>query len=232
MKYGIILFLGIVSNRTSAQVFKSLGLKPGINFTQFEWELREESRFPVEYFETKRTIGYNFFVTADVIMKKQWGVNSSLGFVQKNGTHIFLDWVQGNAYRSSTKYTLDYVSLINVARIKVPLSSTFKLTASAGPRLEYMVDPSEHLERYTPVGFSYHITREDINRLNVGLSTGIGVLLKLNKLTLGVDAWRNFNLNTIVSAKGPRLDGLGDEGFYLKMKDKTYMLNLLCIFDL
>jgi hypothetical protein len=232
MKYRILLVLALVTNHVSGQIFKNLGFKPGINFTQFAWELRESSGFPAYNFETKRSIGYNLFITTDLIAKKRWEVNSSLGFVQKNGTHTFLDWVQTTSYRSTTKYTLNYISLINVIKAKIPISNAFNVTGSAGPRLEYLLDSPQHLKDYVPGGFFYYNTREDIHRLALGLSASVGVLLKLKKLTWEIDAGRNFNFNTIISAKGPRLDGLGDAGFYLKMKDETYMINLLCIFDL
>ena len=232
MKYRILLVLALLTNHVSGQIFKNLGFKPGINLTQFEWELRENSRFPAYRYETKNGLGYNFFVSTDVITKKRWDVNSSLGFVQKNGTYTFLDWVQTTSYRSSTKYTLNYLSLINVVRAKLPVSGALNLTGSAGPRLEYILDAPEQLKDYVPAGFFYYNTRQDIQRLTLGLTASVGVLLKLKKLTWGIDAGKNFNFNTIVSAKGPRLDGRGDEGFYLNMKDRTYMVNLLCFLDL
>ena len=72
MKSGIILFLVVITNQALGQVFKTLGFEPGVNFTQFAWELRESSGFPAYNFETKRSIGYNFFITTDLIANKRW----------------------------------------------------------------------------------------------------------------------------------------------------------------
>jgi hypothetical protein len=180
----------------------------------------------VERFETKRTIGYHFFATADLVNKKHWVFNSSLGFQQKRADHQ-------DPFRKSSlnnTHTLDYLSFANIWRIKLPLGNRLILSAHVGPKIDYLLNYSDNFKVFGLGGFFYY-PENDFEKINIGLNSGVSFLINMRSFHIGAEASRNFNFNPVISATGPRADGLGDEGFFLRMNDRTYLLTLLLIWD-
>jgi hypothetical protein len=129
-------------------------------------------------------------------------------------------------------YKLKYLSFTNLAIRKIKLNEMISLKGYLGPRLDYLIGYSENVINFTSGNFFYLADDDELKRINIGLNAGIGFNIEMKKFTIGIETSRNVNFNQIISAKGPRADGRGDEGFYLELSDKTYILNLTARYKL
>lgn len=222
----IVLYL--LMSEGYAQTFKTVGVKAGVTVSRLEWELRQNSGFPIEEIKTKWTAGYFVQVSADLIDKQKWSFNSSLGIIQKNGNYID-EYYFGNQLSSTDiPHKLTYVSFVNLLKGKIGVSEVSFLTCHLGPRIDYLIVYSDNVTRFAPYGGNYFYNADDdLRRVNIGLNTGIGFQVEMKNKLLGIEVSKNFNFNKIYDATGPRLDGNGDEGFFLTLNDSTFIVNLL-----
>ena len=78
----LLLSLATVSQ---AQFFKTVGFKTGITRSYFTWNYKANSTATYEGNDkSDKAIGMVFLVTGDIIEKKNWGVNLSGGWLQRN----------------------------------------------------------------------------------------------------------------------------------------------------
>lgn len=227
----IIISIGLAGAKCYAQKGIDIGFKAGITDTRLIWELRQSSNFPSERVESKRKIGYYFQVSANLIKGKNWDWNSSLGVLQKNGEFPFYVIIQ-NRYNTSTnveKWT--YLTFTNLFRRTFKLSELFSVVGNVGPRVDYLINNSHN--SFSQGGAFFYTDNGDINKFNFGANAGLGVMLNFNnRIKVGLEGTRSFNFNKIMSAKGPRADGLGDNGFYFRIKDSTYIINTVLLIPL
>ncbi len=214
----------------NAQNELNIGFKTGLSYTKLIWELRENSGFPEERIESKKKAGYFFQLSADLIKRKHWNWNSSLGVLQKNGEFEFYVFRQNSTSVSPNIYKWTYLSFTNLARTELALNKSIYLTGNIGPRIDYLIKNSN--DSFSVGGAFFYRDNGDINKINIGLSGGLGIMFQLNKVKLGLEGNRNINFNSIMNVKGPRADGYGDEGFYFKVKDNTFILNTLLLIAL
>lgn len=226
---GLALLLTSAGN---AQILKSIGIKSGVTVSQLKWEIRQNSMFPTETLKSKRTIGYFFQIISDIVETDKWLVNSSFGFLQKNGVYNNPFFVGNQFGTEEVYYRLNYLSFTNLAIRKVKLNNVVSFRVYLGPRIDYLVGHSDNVVNFNSGYFFYIASDDDLKKINIGLNTGIGFNFEIRKFTLGIEASRNFNFNQVMSAKGPRADGYGDEGFSFNLTDKTYILNLAARFKL
>lgn len=214
----------LLSHSGYGQVFKNMGVSSAINFAPLEWEYRYSGSEPVTIRKSeKQPVGYNFYITTDLIEKKIWSINSSLGWIQKRGT-----FSEPSSLVVSVPYKLDYISWISSVKGKIPLGKPFSVNVAVGPRMEYLLTPWHQIPAFAPNDdtFFYFHRKEDVRRFVVGLTGGIGLIYQMKKTTLQLSGWKSLNFNPIISAHGSRVDGMGDDDFYFKMRDKTYGMAL------
>lgn len=206
----IILLSGGVS---WAQLLKTVGIKFGITSSILSLEYSEASIYPVIKEESESAIGFNAMLTADVIMKKYWDINSSLGFTQKKSVSF---------YDTGDKdfNTLNYVSFVNSVRGKLPVSKSINFYAQLGIRFDFLVKQDGDFY------ILYFPGEPDLNKLNFGVNTGGGLSYRLEKMIISLELSRNFNFNKILDESGERSDGFGDEGYFYQLSDKTYFFSL------
>jgi hypothetical protein len=230
--YKIMLTVFILSiGPSQAQIFQNAGLQAGVNFTRLEWKYRPSSS-EKEVIRRSRNIstGYHIYLTSNLLAEKHFDLTSSLGWIQKHG--IFSE--QPAFADADLHYRLNYLSFISAVSGKLSLSRRLSGTAELGPRVEYLLNANNQLTDFSPNDDSiyYYYEDEDINRWSIGLVGGVGIKYKKDNLTIGLKTTRNLNINEITDAKGPRKDGLGDEGFYLKMRDHTHLVTVLLALEL
>lgn len=219
----IVLYL--IMSKGYSQTFKTVGVKAGVTISRLEWELRQNSGFPIEELKTKWTAGYFVQINTNLIDKKVWVFNTSLGVVQKNGNYID-EYYGGN--QSEEPHKLTYVSFTNLVKGKIGVSEVSFLTCHLGPRIDYLIVYSDNVTRFAPYGGNYFYNADDdLRRVNLGLNTGIGFQVEMKNKLLGIEVSKNINFNKIYHATGPRLDGNGDEGFFLTLNDNAFIVNLL-----
>ena len=226
----ILALMLLVSYPGYGQVLKNIGVTSGVNFTQLKWEYRYSGADPIENRRSeKQPIGFNIYLTADLLKKKGWGLNSSIGWILKRG--MFTGELNDEI---SVPYNLHYLSWVNSVKGNIQLGKNFSLNMSLGPRIEYLLTGWDAIPVYAPNDdtFFYYHRKEDVQKFAVGITAGGGLAWQLKKTTLQLSAWKNVNFNPIISASGLRGDGLGDEDAYFKMTDNTYGINLQLSFPL
>ncbi|MBX2970568.1 MAG: outer membrane beta-barrel protein [Cyclobacteriaceae bacterium] len=220
----LIVFYSLLIKGYS-QTFKTVGVNAGVTVSRLEWELRQNSGFPVEALKTKWTAGYFVQINTNLIDKRVWAFNTSLGVVQKNGNYID-EYYAGN--QSEEPHKLTYVSFTNLLKGKIGVSEVSFFTGHLGPRVDYLIAHSDNITRFAPYGGNYfYYADDDLRRVNIGLNSGIGFQVEMKNKLLGIEVSKNINFNKIYHATGPRLDGNGDEGFFLTLNDNTFIINLL-----
>jgi hypothetical protein len=208
----IVTVFFISLNISNAQLLKTVGIKAGISVSELSLTYRESSNSPIIKAESDNAISFNAMVTADVVMKKYWAINASVGVAQKRSAKF---------YDTGDKEfnLLNYVSLISSIRGQLPISKIVNLYVQTGIRCDFLIHKSG--EFY--LGFPGD---PDINKMSYGLNTGGGVSFRLGKAIVGLEVSRNFNFNRIIDEKGQRPDGIGDEKYFYKLNDKTQFFNL------
>ena len=226
-----VILLILLPSTGNAQIFENIGLSTGINFTALEWEYRLSHGDDLRERESKeRGVGFNVYASTGVIEKKHWSINTSLGWIRKNG--LFTEPPHWGG--SQIRYRMDYLSWINVLKGKFRAADQFVVNAEVGPRVDFLLTPWDDLPYFAPNddNFHYYHRKSDVRKVNIGLTGGIGLGWDLDKVMLQLSGWRNVNFNPIIGAEGLREDGLGDEGFRYKMRDNTFGVNLHCILSL
>lgn len=225
MKRGYAIgLLMLLSYSGSGQIFKNIGVSSGINFAPLEWEYRYSGTEPTTIRKSEtQPVGVNVYITTYLIEKKLWTINSSLGWIQKRGM-----FTEKSGVGASVPYKLDYISWINSMKGRIPLGKQFSVNVALGPRIEYCLTPWDDIPEFAPNDdtFFYFHRKEDVRRFIVGLTGEVGLSWQIKRTTLQLIGWKNFNFNPIISAHGPRADGLGDKDFYFEMRGKTYGMNL------
>ncbi|MCB0489443.1 MAG: PorT family protein [Cyclobacteriaceae bacterium] len=227
MKYTLTvtsLLLVLIGN---AQNGFNLGFKAGVTSTKLIWEFKPSSTSPDEKVESRRYRGYYFQFTSDIARNERWDWNASLGVLQKNGDFDFFSAPQGSLLVSSNVYKWTYLSFTNLFRGKLRLGKASYFTGSVGPRIDYLLKNSN--DSFSQGGIFFYRDNDDIKKINLGLNAGVGVMFRVNKLQFGFEASRNVNFNRIMNVKGPRADGLGDEGFYFRIIDRTVIFNTMLL---
>lgn len=74
--------------------------------------------------------------------------------------------------------------------------------------------------------------KEDLKKVNYGMTLSTGFEKPFKKVILRIEYSRLINFNKIIDVKGPRLDGLGDAGFFMKINSFTGMYTLNLAFKL
>jgi|GEM_PF-3236842 len=222
MKATLVLFflgIGIISN---AQFFKNLGVKVGVSNSYYDWYYKPGSVYKPVDKKSDRHIGFVFQLTSDVVDKKYWGVNFSLGWLQRNA--------EVNNFSNSDIYKASYLSFNPSAKGKLPLGKLFNLYGQVGLNIDYMMSHSANIESYNYNYFYVLQKSDELKKINYGWTFGPGIEKSFNRITLRADYTVMMSFNNIIDAKGPRLDGLGDQGFFFKLKHFTdlYTVSLLC----
>ena len=66
------------------QIFKNIGVTSGVNFTPLKWEYQYAGSDPIEKRTSKKEpVAFNTYLTAELLEKKRWAMNSSLGWILK-----------------------------------------------------------------------------------------------------------------------------------------------------
>lgn len=224
---GLVLLL---SHTACGQLFKNIGVSSGVSFTPLEWEYRYTASEPVKNHRSeKQPAGFNLFLTADLMEKKTWTINSSLGWILKNG--MFTESLRTDV---SVPYKLHFISWINSMKGKIQAGKHLSFNVSLGPRVEYLLTGWDALPGFAPNDdtFYYYHTKEDVRKFALGLTGGGGFSWQMKKTTLQLSGWKNLNFKPVISARGLRDDGMGDEDFYFEMRDNTYGINLQLMFAL
>ena len=231
VKQGLAIgLLTLFSHNGYPQIIKSIGVSTGVNFSSLRWEYRYSGNDPITIRRSERQpAGFNLYLTTNIIDKQIWNINSSLGWIRKRGM-----FTESSSLSASVPYTLDYISWTSSIKGKLPLGKHFSFHAALGPRLEYLLTPWNEIPSFAPNDdtFFYYHRSEDLNRFTIGLTGGVGLTWRIEKVMLQLLAWKNLDPMPIISAHGPREDGLGDEDFYFEMRDRTYGMNLQFMFSL
>jgi hypothetical protein len=206
------------------QVFKNIGIKTGITDSYIEWEYKSNSFTPVENIKSDRSIGLLILLSGDVIDKKYYASNVSIGLLQKNGVVNGFTVTQSGFLNPYVEdYKINYFTLNPSFRGKLPIGETFNFYGMVGVRADVMISHTNNLES----NFVYRIQKdEELKKINYGINLGLGFEKSLNKLLLRAEYSVLTNFNSIIDAKGPRLDGFGDEGFYSKLNSITSIYSL------
>lgn len=226
-----LIFLLLLSSNGYGQIFKNIGLSSGINFTGLEWGYRLSHGTDSRLTKSKEMgIGFHVYASTNVIEKKNWSLNTSLGWIRKNAMFTeSADWGS-----SRVRYKLDYISWITLVGRKFRATDHFVVSVQVGPRVEYLLTPWDDIPYFAPNDdhFYYYHKEADVRKLNIGLDGRMAFGWELEKAEIQLSVWKNINFNPIIAAKGLRADGLGDEGSRYKMRDKTFGVNLHCMLSL
>ena len=212
------------------QGFRNIGVTSGVNLTRLKWEYRSSGSDPMEKRISKKLpLGFNIYLTADLLRKKRWVLNSSIGWILKRG--MFTEELNDEI---SVPYNLHYISWLSSVKGNIQLGNNFSFNMSLGPRVEYLLTGWDAIPVYAPNDdtFFYYHRKEDVQKFAVGITAAGGLAWQLKKTTLQLSAWKNVNFNPIISASGLRDDGLGDEDAYFKITENTYGINLQVSFPL
>lgn len=142
----IVCFLLLLSYPGYGQVFKNIGVTSGVNFTPLKWEYRYAGSHPIEKRKSKQQpIGFNIYLTADLLEKKHWGFHSSLGWILKKGM-----FTEDRSRDISIPYNLHYISWINSMNAKIRVGECLSLNLALGPRVEYLLTAWDAIPVYAP----------------------------------------------------------------------------------
>jgi hypothetical protein len=227
----LVIVLALLPATVNGQVFEHIGLSTGINFTGLEWEYRLSHGADSQLTRSKEMgVGLHVYASTKVLEKKNWLLNTSLGWIRKNAMfRESADWGS-----SRVRYKLDYISWITLVGRKFRATDHFVVNVQVGPRVEYLLTPWDGIPYFAPNDdhFYYYHREADVRKLNIGLDGRIAFGWELEKAEIQLTVWKNINFNPIIAAKGLRDDGLGDEGFRYTMRDKTFGVTLLCVLSL
>jgi opacity protein-like surface antigen len=147
--------------------------------------------------DSKRLVGYSFFVGMDYLRHKNFNLSSNIGMLRKGGQALlYSNW----GYGQGIKATLDYLSLNTTCDFQFPIEDKITPFVSFGPRVDVLLNP---------IG--------EYNKLNYGLLLGGGLKYDLsNKLQLGLRADYYLNFKDISKTGQART-----------VSDKTFTTNLV-----
>jgi opacity protein-like surface antigen len=147
--------------------------------------------------DSKRLVGYSFFVGMDYLRHKNFNLSSNIGMLRKGGQALlYSNW----GYGQGRKATLDYLSLNTTCDFQFPIEDKITPFVSFGPRVDVLLNP---------IG--------EYNKLNYGLLLGGGLKYDLsNKLQLGLRADYYLNFKDISKTGQART-----------VSDKTFTTNLV-----
>jgi hypothetical protein len=126
-------------------------------------------------------------------------------------------------------YETSYLTLNPAFKGTLPLGKSFNVYGQVGLRADYMVSHSATMEYY-----QFYIIQEkdDLKKMNYGMTLSSGLGKAFKKVILRIEYSALINFNKIIDVKGPRLDGLGDEGFFFKLNSFSSMYTLNVAFKL
>jgi opacity protein-like surface antigen len=147
--------------------------------------------------DSKRLVGYSFFVGMDYLRHKNFNLSSNIGMLRKGGQALlYSNW----GYGQGIKATLDYLSLNTTCDFQFPIEDKITPFVSFGPRVDVLLNP---------IG--------EYNKLNYGLLLGGGLKYDLsNELQLGLRADYYLNFKDISKTGQART-----------VSDKTFTTNLV-----
>ena len=218
-----------------AQFFKNLGVKAGISNSYYEWKYRPNSVSNSVHNKSDKAIGLVFQLTSDLVDKKYWSVNISLGWLQKNagGTSSLLSNYPSPIYSIEDSYQTTYISANPSVKGKLPLGKILNVYGQVGFNIDFMCSHSKNIESYFNENFFYTLqTNGELKKINYGFTFGPGIEKTFGRMTLRADYTFMRSFNNIIDATGPRLDGLGDQGFFLKMKSFTELFTFSALFKM
>ncbi len=226
MMHRILFFALFIlfASSVRAQIIKNIGLQGGLTHSNFFWDYQVNSNRQPDEFEDSYAVGFNINVFADVIFKKNWSLETSIGFIRKISDHT--DQTMYSRYDEQRYYKLNYLTFAPNFKYHIPLSSTINLLGALGPRIDLLLYYSEELNLIYHYELWYPPRDEDFRNFVFGFNLGIGIQKIINDFSFVLNTLYMPSLTNAFDVVGPRLDNLGDDGFYLKMRDKSFALNL------
>jgi hypothetical protein len=132
-----------------------------------------------------------------------------------------------------TRIKQSYVSFNPSIKGKIPLSKSVVAYAHTGLNIDFMLSHSNNMESYFDNTFYYSLqTNDELKKINYGFTFGPGLEKSFNRMTLRADYTIMRSFNNIIDAKGPRLDNLGDQGFFFRLKSFVDLYTISILFKI
>lgn len=157
---------------------QTLRLDLGTSYSKLDWKYRVYSD-EQQYKSPK--MGYVLSAGLEYLQKKYISITSNLSIYQTGGKFASDEQINTYDIPSPDKISIEYVSIGSNLNFN-PINDKIKLQLSIGPRLDYIIgginkDPLKWVDKY-----------DGINKLNWGLTAGIGLYYRLRKCDIGLQA--------------------------------------------
>jgi hypothetical protein len=185
MKKNIILIITLTL--ASAVHAQTINLQGGTSISKLNWDLESINSTSPKY--DKALVAYSIFAGMDYFDKPYYNLSSNIGMIRKGGAH--------NLYAQTAldKLTLDYLSVNTTIDIKYPVAQKYIPFISIGPRLDFLVNHSQH--------FDIVKDANELKPISIGMLLGAGIKTNIKDFQLGLRADYYLNFNPIADWRTP-----------------------------
>ncbi len=205
---GLILIGLTITILINGQTIK---LQGGTSISKLNWELKGINVDPF-YHET--LIDYSIFVGLDFFEEQYFNLSSSIGMIRKGGKSEFplFDENLELIGQIMQKPFLDYLSINTTIDLKYELIKAISPFLSFGPRLDYLINSSNHFDSLKDIN--------ELKKYTFGLIIGVGLRYDLSKFHLGLRSDYYYDFTKIADWTFDNT-GIGGE-----VTANTYTINL------
>ena len=194
----VFSFIGLNISVFSQDI--KVGIKGGFTKTSSNWSIKSGETI----FDFENDIGNDFWIFAEPILKKYYGLTSEIGFFQQNSKRIYTY----ENLTSITPYDFKYLSFDMQFKGKIPIGD-IEPYLLIGPKIDLLLNSNKELEEVS-----------DVNKYIYGIRNTIGLSYAIKRFGFFIEGSYDFNLNKLVNHTN--IDYLNDFEFY----QKTAFLNL------
>jgi hypothetical protein len=175
-KLTILLFLSFGYFSSHGQ---TLVIDLGTSYSRLDWKYKDAGWSEKQYNDP--ILSYSFSAGCEYLEHKLWSLKSDLSYYKSGGQYSSEELDADYIFISAHKISVNYLSLGSYINF-FPVNNKFRLQLSVGPRVDFLIsgsakDPYKWIDKYG-----------GLNKLNWGISTGLGLYYKLEKTTVGLNA--------------------------------------------
>jgi hypothetical protein len=181
MKKNLLIFLSLVFVSTING--QTLFLKLGPSVSKLKADATPGACMVID---ENTAIGFNAIVGLDYLNYKYFNLSSGLGIVQGVGNEVIATYESPYQIKD-IPVKLNFLTINTTCKLKIPIKDVFEPYINAGPRIDYLLSSTHVGDLFT--------TNPGINKILYGALLGGGMIVRINKIELGLccDYYLNFN---------------------------------------